>query len=158
MKKLLLSMVVVVLLLAPAFAQDKVVNATSVTFSVLSWEDIQKGLKDNPADHSLDFHLKFANAMSEMHGGGSEGAQHVMVLLTDATFGYQISGVEVQVTAISKTGTEKVTHQLKSMSVDGLPGYGEYFNLTSRGPYVFKVKISQGKSRTHETEFEKTIL
>ena len=150
-------MVVVVLLLAPAFAQDKVVKGTSVTFSVISWEDIQKGLKDKLADHSLDFHLKFAKAMSEMHGAGSKGDQHVMVLLTDATFGYQIGGVEVQVTAIAQKGTERVTRQLKSMSVEGLPGYGEYFNLTSSGPFVFKVKISQGKSKIHETEFKKTI-
>lgn len=145
------------LLMAPAFAQDEVVKGTSVTFSVVSWEDLQKGLKDRPEDHTLDFHLKLAKAMSEMHGGGSKGDQHVMVFLTDATFGYQIGGVEVQVTAIAKTGTEEVTRQLKSMSVDGLPGYGEYFQLSSRGPFVFKVKISQGKSRVYETEFEKII-
>jgi hypothetical protein len=95
--------------------------------------------------------------MSGMHGGGSKGDQHVMILLTDVTFGHQIGNAEVQVTAISKTGTEEVTRQLKSMSVDGLPGYGEYFQLTSKGPYVFKVKLEMGKDRISETEFEKTI-
>lgn len=43
------------------------------------------------------------------------------------------------------------------MSVDGLPKYGEYFQLTSKGPYVYKVKLEMGKDRISETEFEKTI-
>jgi hypothetical protein len=148
----------VILFFTPTFAQDKVVNGTSVTFSVISWEDIRKGLKDKPADHSQDFHLKLAKAMSEVHGGGSKGDHHVMALLTDATFGHQISNAEVQVTAISKTGSEKVSRQLKLMTIDGLPGYGEYFKLTSRGPFVFKVNIKLGSTRVYETEFEKAIL
>ncbi len=158
MNRFIFSLVFVVLFLTPAFAKDNVVNGTDVTFSILSWEDIQKGLKDKPADHSLDFHLKLADAMSKMHKGGLEGAYHVMILLTDTSFGYQISNAEVQVTAISKTGSEKVTRQLKLMKIDGLPGYGEYFKLTSRGPFVFKVEIKLGKTRIHKIEFEKTIL
>jgi hypothetical protein len=145
------------LLLTPTFAQDKVVNGTTVTFSVLSWEDIQKGLKEKPADHTVDFHLKLADAMSKVHGGGFKDAYHVMVLLTDTTFGHQISNAEVQVTAISKKGTEEDTRKLEIMNIDELPGYGEYFKLTSRGPFVFKVKLKLGSTKIHTVEFEKTI-
>ncbi len=157
MYRFIFGLLFVSLLLTPTFAQDKVVNGTTVTFSELSWEDIQKGLKENRADYSVDFQLKLTDTMSKMHGGGFKDAYHVMVLLTDTTFGYQIGNAEVQVTALSKKGTEEDARKLEFMNIYELPGYGEYFKLTSRGPLVFKVELKLGSTKIHTVEFEKTI-
>jgi len=150
------------LLVSYSYAQEKIIDDISVNFGILSWEEIEKGLKEKPATHTEEFHLKMAKAMSEMHEGGFKGAYHVMVMLKNRHSGKQIENENVWVTTLAKTGPEKITHKLKSMTMDGYSGYGEFFKLNFHGPYIFQVKINLKSDLpvggiTHRVEFERTI-
>jgi hypothetical protein len=156
MKKILILPVFVILMFTAAFAQEKVVGNITVNLGVLSWEEIKASTTEKLATHSENFHRKMAKTMLEMHGGGAKGAYHVMVMLSDEFTGKDINDAAVTVTAVAKAGPEKVTQNLKSMSMNGFSGYGEFYKMKSRGTYVFKVKIDKNY-RTYKTEFERTV-
>ncbi len=160
--KLLIILFFVILSIFPVFAQEKIVDNISVNLGILSWEEIQKGIKEKPATHTEEFHRKMARAMSEMHGGGFKGAYHVMIMLKDKTSGAQIANEDVWITASAKTGPEEITHKLKPMTMDGYSGYGEFFKLTFQGPYIFRVKIRRKSLEppggiTYSVEFERVL-
>jgi hypothetical protein len=156
MRTLLTVPVLVMLIFTGAFAQEKSVDNMNVDFGIISWEDIREFSTDKPAAHSEDFHRKMAKTMFEMHGGGSKGTYHVMVMLSDKLTGKEIENATVTVTAVEKAGSKKITQNLKPMSMDGFSGYGEFYKMKSRGTYVFKVKIDNNYN-TYKTEFERTV-
>lgn len=142
---------------SPSFAEEKIDNI-SVELGVISWSDIQRGLGEKPATHAEEYHLKMARKMAEMHGGGFQGAYHVLVVLKDRTTGKYIKDADLQVTARAKTGTDEIAHRLESMTMDGFAGYGRYFNLSSDVSYVFEIKFSlKGKKRHYSVMIEKSL-
>jgi hypothetical protein len=156
MKKLIIIMTVILLPFSSLFAQEKTVNDLTVKLGVLSWEEIQTASLEKPAVHTEDFHRKMARSMAKMHGGGTKGDYHVMIVLTDETTGKAVKHADVMVKAVAKAGPEEITHSLQRMSMDGFYGYGEFYRLTFPGPYVFEIEVEKGY-RTYKAEFERTI-
>lgn len=145
------------LLAGPVFAREAADNIF-VELGIISWGDIQRGLREKPATHTEEYHLKMARKMVEMHGGGFEGAYHVLVVLKDRMSCKYIRDAEVHVTARAKTIAQEITHPLTLMTMDGFAGYGEYFKLSPDIPYVFEIRFSlkDGK-KIHTVRIEKTL-
>ncbi|RJQ48336.1 MAG: hypothetical protein C4538_03985 [Nitrospiraceae bacterium] len=163
MKKIILICVLISGLLVPfVFAEEKVVDEIVVDFGIISWEDIEAGIKERPSTHTEEYHHKMAKAMSEMHGGGGKGEYHVMIMLKEKASGKPIKNENVWVTAVSQAAPETITHKLKPITMDEYYGYGEFFKLNFPGLYVFQVKIDltsmvPSGAITRRTEFERKI-
>ncbi len=157
MSRIAILVFLTLLLAGPVFAREAADNI-SVELGIISWGDIQRELKEKPATHAEEYHLKMARKMVEMPGGGFEGADHILVVLKDRISGRQIGDAEVEVTARTKTGMQEMTHKLVSMTMDGIAGYGEYFRLSPDTPYVFDVRFSlKGGKKIHTVRIEKTL-
>jgi hypothetical protein len=156
MKTIFVILALIILTITSVNAQEKVVQDISVKLGVMSWEEIQAASKEKPAAHTEELHRKMAKSMSEMHGGARKGAYHIMVMVMDKSTGNAVKHADVMVTAVAKAGPEEITHKLQRMSMDGFSGFGEFYKLTFKGPYVFKVDI-QKSYRLYTTKFEKTI-
>jgi len=156
MNKLIVALIVTVFPFSAALAQEKVIGDLSATLGVISWEEIQAESKEKPASQTEEFHRKMARSMMMMHGGGSKDMYHIMVMLSNKSTGKNVKDADVTVTAVAKTGPEEITHNLQAMSTDGFSGFGEFYKLTFKGPYVFNVDIREGY-RHYTTEFERTI-
>lgn len=156
MNKIIVMLVLIVLPFTVAFAQEKVTGDLFVKLGVISWEEMQSSSKEKPAAHTEEFHRKMAKSMMAMHGGGSKDTYHVMVMVSEKSTGKDVQHADVMITAVAKAGPEEITRKLQRMSMDGMSGFGEFFKLTFKGPYVFKVDIQKGY-RLYTTEFERTI-
>lgn len=139
-------------------AQEKVVDNTSVDLGIMSWEDIQKGLKEKPAMHTGEYHHRVAQETEKMHGGGGKGKYHLLVVLKNVKTGEQISKAEVKVEAFAKLGPYKKTITLKPMAIDGLSSFGGYMKLPFKVSHTFTVSFRLNKDEPYKkVEFERDI-
>lgn len=139
-------------------AQEKVVDNISVDLGIMSWEDIQKGLKEKPAIHTGEYHHRVAQETAKMHGGGGKGRYHLLVVLKNAKTGERVTGAEVKVEAFAKLGPYKKTITLKPMLIDGLFSFGGFMKLPFKVAHTFTVSFRLNKGEPYKKiEFERDI-
>lgn len=138
-------------------AQEKVLDNISVDLGIMSWEEIQKSLKEKPAIHTGEYHHWVAQETAKMHGGGGKGRYHLLVVLKNAKTGERVTG-EVKVEAFAKLGPYKKTITLKPMLIDGFFSFGGFMKLPFKVAHTFTVSFRLNKDEPYKkVEFERDI-
>lgn len=139
-----------------AYAQEKFVDDFAVNFGIISWEEIQRGIREKPVAHAEDYHLKMASEMAKMHKGGNKGTYHVLVVISDKRTGKRIDKADIRVMILPEFAFKKDTIKLQPMTMNGYAGFGEFVTLRSKRSHIFKVffRLSE-KEEYKEADFVK---
>lgn len=102
----------------------------------------------HPADHEE----------RKMHGGppARPGQHHLIVSLFDARTGRRLADAKI-IGAVSEPGVVPQRKPLETMTFAGTITYGNYFRMTSPGPYRIELEIRRaGAARPVKVAFDHT--
>jgi hypothetical protein len=91
----------------------------------------------------------------EMHGGTPtrRGQYHVMIAIFETATGKRVTDARL-VARVSEPGLAPVQKKLEPMEISGAMSFGNYFAMSSAGPYRIKLAIElPATQRKLDTEF-----
>lgn len=148
----------VCMIAAPVFGQEKTVENFTVSLGILSWEQIQREVTEKPASHSDEYHNKMAKEMAKMHGGGKKGTYHLLVVIGDRKTGKRIEKADVEVHVNARFGPQKEMVKLRSMTMEGYAGFGNFIKIDFSGPYALRILFRlSDREAFKEVEFVRDI-